>query len=272
MRRLICISLAALLASGCFTRTIAEKMGVSGWFRCDGEGKTYKSRFTGLDLLSPGLACPSVRDTDKPIVVLVHGVGGDGPEMEEVVPKLAAWGPAALYMLRWVPYDDRDAISARIAKGVSRLAECAPDRQIVVIAHSAGGVVTSLAAAQIVAGPTLIHVLTVASPLAGTVRRAGNPDGSQEATMMLDLGTRIAGYPPAAANVHVAHLRTHAPADHIMVPSGDLLPNDPKIGVPNGEQLELPGELSHSGALGYVVDELIAGRAAGWLNAKPPDR
>jgi pimeloyl-ACP methyl ester carboxylesterase len=256
----------ALTASGCFTRSIAEKMGVSGWFRCDAPAATYGARFSPVDLTDPRAACPAVAAVDRPIIVLVHGVGGDGPEMEQAVQKLAAWHPAGIFMVRWVPYDERDAIVARIAAGVSRLAQCWPQQPIVVVAHSAGGVVTSRAAAQMKAGDVPIDVLTVASPLAGTVRRAGNADGAQEAAMMLDLGSRIASYPVAAPAVHVVHLRTHAPADHVMQAAGDLVPNDPKIGVPGAPQVDLPDTLGHSEALDFVVEALIAGRAQAWLS------
>lgn len=259
----------ALVASGCFTRRIAERMGVSGWFRCDLPGETYKKRFEGVKLLDGEAPCPAVgEDTSKPIVVLVHGIGGDGPEMEQVVPLVADWRPPAAFMLRWVPYDDRDEVAVRLAAGISRLAACAPQHHLLVIAHSAGGVITSQAASRVVLGDRApIDVWTVASPLAGTVRRAGNADGKAEATLMLDLGSRITQYPAAAPGVNVKHLRTSAPADHIMVPSGDLLPNDPKVGVPGAPQLDLPADLTHEGALTYVVKQLVAGEASQWLSS-----
>jgi hypothetical protein len=253
----------ALVASGCFTRTIAERMGVSGWFRADRPSDSYKGRFEKFQVDG---ACPAVRDdTSKPIVVLVHGVGGDGPEMEQVLPPLAEWQPPAIFMLRWVPWDDRDLVRDRLAAGISRIADCAREHRVLVIAHSAGGVITSHAASKIVVSDRApVELWTVASPLAGTVRRAGNPDGKAEATLMLDLGSRITQYPEAAPGVTVKHLRTQAPADHIMEPSGDLMPNDPKIGVPGAPQYDLPAQLTHEGALVYVVQQLTSGADAPW--------
>ena len=213
---------------------------------------------------------PVGSDPSRPIVVLVHGVGGDGPEMEDVVPRFDDSRPRALFMLRWVPYDERDAIASRLAAGISRIAACVPDSRgrIIVIAHSAGGVLTGFAAGRLrlpAGEQPWVHLITVASPLAGTVRRTGNADGSQEAVFMLDLGTRILAYPAAARGVHVVHLRTHAPADPIMQNSGDLFPNDVHIGVPGAAQVELPGELGHSDALVFVAREMVAGRGSEWL-------
>lgn len=259
-----------MTTSGCFTRRLAERAGISGWFRADAvESEHYRSRFEAFALNDTALACPSLREgSEKPVVVLVHGIGGEGPEMEQSVPLLASWAPPALFMFRWVAWDDRDEVAERLAAGLSHLAECARDRRIVVIAHSAGGVVVSHAASRVhLAQGQGLDVLTVASPLAGTVRRAGNADGSAEATLMLDLGSRIVGYPQAAPFVHVVHLRTQAPADPIMTPNGDLVPNDPAIGVPGAPHLDLPGDLDHSAALVFVVKRLIDGDATRWLSA-----
>jgi len=253
----------ALVASGCFTRRIAERAGRAGWFQV----REDRLQPAGFDY--PG--CPVLfGDASKPLVVLVHGIGGEGPEMAQSLPLLRGWDT---FMLRWVPYDDRDEVAQRLAEGVTRLSGCAPGRQLVVIAHSAGGVVASHAASRVKLGPgSTLDVWTVASPLAGTVRRAGNPDGRAEAVLMLDLGSRMTWYPAAASGVSVKHLRTSAPADHIMKPVGDLLPNDPKIGVPGAPQLELPEGLDHGGALVWVVGALTDGRAAAWLSGSTAAR
>lgn len=263
-------------ASGCFTRIIAEKMGISGWCAIDLEQADagYRSRFSSLGPTQEPLRCEEIAkhlSPGRPVVVLVHGVGGDGPETEESVARFAAAPTVSLFMFRWVPYENRDAISQRLAEGVSRIVECNPDQagRIVVLAHSAGGVLSSQAASKMrgpagVTGPW-VTVLTAASPLAGTVRRTGNPEGREESTFMLDLGTRITTYPAAAEGVRVIHLRSQYPADNIMVPSGDLLPNDPKIGVPGAPQLDLPDHLDHAGAMVYVAGRVADGTWVEWL-------
>ena len=179
-------------------------------------------------------------------------------------------------MFRWVPYDERDAITHRLAAGISRLAECLPgsEGRLLVIAHSAGGVVASFAVSRmrLPASTTKtpwVTVLTVASPLAGTVKRAPNADGKEQLAFVLDLGTSIPAYPAAAPGVHAVHLRTHPPADSIMEPYGGLCPNDPGIGVPGAPQLDLPEGLDHPGALQFVVGEVACGRWKLWRDAAP---
>jgi len=112
-----------------------------------------------------------------------------------------------------------------------------------------------------------VTVLTVASPLAGTVSRSGNAGGAEEATVMLDLGSAIAAYPEAARGVRVLHLRTQYPADSVMKPSLGRTPNDPSIGVPGARQVNLPDTLNHMTALHYVAERVADGTWVQWLDS-----
>ncbi len=210
-------------------------------------------------------------DPTKPIVVFVPGIGGDGEEMRASLPVLMESKPASVFMFRWIPFERRELIVTRLAKGVSRLAECLPGApgRLLVIAHSAGGVIASFAVGRMTApGPVgearWLTVLTVAAPLAGKGRRDARPDGNGEAIFFLDLGTRILSYPAPTHGIQVVHLRTFAPADSVMEADQDLIPNDPKIGVPGAPQVDLPRGLSHPEALKYVAGEVAAGRWTAW--------
>ncbi len=261
-----------LLLSGCYPpKSLGDQRGKSGWFRADRPPKTpdaYQDRFEMLALGSYGLPCEELerrqRDASKPIIVLVHGISGDGAEMEASVPILMDWGPASLFMLRWMPYEDRDGVAARLASGLNQLAQClsGSSGRILVIAHSAGGVVASHAA-SLVRSPVVIF--TVASPLAGTGHLPGDPEGRQQRMLARDLGTAIASYPPAAPGVRVVHLRSFAPSDSVMEPRDGHLPNDPRVGVPNAPQIDLPSDLDHTQALIHVVRRVVDGSWRQWL-------
>jgi predicted alpha/beta hydrolase family esterase len=269
--------------SGCLATRVAQRAGVSGWFRADLQPKTadgYKERFAPVDLDEPTFPCGELtareRDGSTPIIVLVPGVGADGPEMHVALSTLMARPPASVFMFRWLMYDERDQIAKRLADGVTRLAECLPDSdgRILVVAHSAGGVLASYAVSHVQLPPLSargpwVTVLTVASPLAGKMTFQPPPSGRQEKMFMLDLGTRITAYPPPARGIRVVHLRTHSPADPMMDPVADLVPNDPAVGVPGAPQLDLPGGLDHPGALEYVVTEISNNRWLGWRDGAP---
>src|SRR5258708_3721429 len=123
-------------------------MGASGWFVIGSD-----ATFTPVSLTDPLVPCRAMlslqHDETGPLLVLVPGVSGDGPEWSsDVTPLLLASHPSAVFMLRWVPYDSRDAVAQRLALGISRLAQCLPHAsgRLIVLAHSAGGLVSSYGA------------------------------------------------------------------------------------------------------------------------------
>jgi hypothetical protein len=261
-----------VVLSGCFTRELAERAGRSGWFREDlASTARYRDRFAAFPLQDPSLSCDTLPRSGR-IVVLVHGLGGDRTEMEAALPDVLATKPAALFMFRWVPYDGRDELVRRLAGGLSHLAACSPDAEVLVVAHSAGGVLTSLAASKVrpprgVQGIWLT-ALTVASPLAGTAHVPPRDNGHEEAVFLFDLGHDITRYPRPARGVRVVHLRTSAPADPFMLPNQDHLPNDRRVGVPGAPQIDLPRRLGHDQALEYVAERLADGSWTEWLGTR----
>ena len=276
MGRLACCAVAVLAVSGCLIHpvAIAEKLGVSGWAQVDrGPGppkSAYRERFELLPLAEPRVKCADLALPEAgPVYVVIHGIGGDGPEFEDAVPVLAATKPAALYLFRWVPYDGLDRIGASLGVGLSKLLACRPRGEVIVLAHSAGGIVASYGASRVrvpsESPDDAVTVVTVASPLAGNVNRARAKDGAVEGRFMLDLGSRITEYPPAPRGVRGLHLRTSYPADNVMKPNGDFIPNDPKVGIPGARQVSLPAELGHVEAYGYVVRKFADGTWLGWL-------
>lgn len=255
----------AMLVGGCASFspvTIARELGTVGWFEADSANR-WNPVANGGCLAS---------ETTGDVIVLVHGAKGDGPEISALLPVLAGAKPAALLLYRWVPWDDRDAIARRFAVGFSHLLRCAPwaDGRVLVVAHSAGGIVVGHGATRIDiprrerTGPA-VFLMTVAAPMAGMNDRQANDDGRAEVRFLLDWGTHIQKYPPAPTAMAVVHLRTQFPADAVMQPTPRHAPNDPTVGIPGARQLELPAGLSHDGALMYVAERLADGTWRSWF-------
>ena len=248
-----------------------------GWYRADklpSLEDAYDERFEPI-ALSPEGPCDPVRarlgEAPKPIIVMVPGVGGDGEESREAVPALMAAKPASVFMFRYDPFEEIGALTERLATGLSRLAECIPEGagRLIVLAHSGGGLISTIAVADVkppkdVQGDWLT-LLTVASPLAGT-SRFPTPQNQAKQRLMRVLGTNnTVPFPEPAKGVRVVHLRSSAQSDGYMAPSGDHLPNDPKVGSPGAPHFDLPVELSHSQALVYVAKRVGDGTWTEWL-------
>lgn len=248
-----------------------------GWYRADKQPSAedlYEERFDTLSLSAEG-PCDPVRarlgEAPRPIIVLVPGVGGDGEEMREAVPSLMAAKPASMFMFRYDPFEQVGPLSERLASGLNRLSECVPEGagRLIVLAHSGGGLISTIAVSQVkppadVQGDWLT-LLTVASPLAGTSRGV-LPRPLEKQRLMRVLGTNNdVPFPEPAKGVRVVHLRSSAQSDGYMRPSGDHLPNDPKVGSPGAPQIDLPVELDHSQALVHVAKKVGDGTWTGWL-------
>lgn len=265
--------LTLLLLTGCASFspvTIARQLGTVGWFQA---GPDQKWRPVGHDASCEALAS-KVREGQ--VIVFVHGVKGDGEEIRGLLPVIEKANPSAVFLYRWVAWDERDAIARGFAVGISHLLECLPwiDGKLLVVAHSAGGIVVSFGATRIAVpdrprkGPAL-YVMTVASPLAGMHARPPNSDGRAEAKFMLDFDTGITGYPVAPLAMAAAHLRTQYPGDSVMKPSGTHLPNDPSVGIPGAKQFDLPADLTHDSALDYVAGKIVDGTWRAWFPDDP---
>ncbi len=263
--------LALAVLSSCTPRAIAavyvaraasNGSGAFGWFAARGEELVR----VGAELDSS--ACPASA-AGAPTYVVVHGLGGDGVETRRTLELLRRARPAGVFLFRWFPWSSRDALVSQLSRGVSTLGWCGTT-PVVVLAHSAGGVLASLAAARVVAPPTAppgwLTVVTVASPLAGTVAPARRDD-QQLLMFFLDLGTAT-HYPAPARGVRVLHLRTSPPADPDMAAFLGHAPNDVGVGVPGARQIDLPRALTHSGAMVYVGRRLADGSFARWANER----
>ncbi len=272
--RACALAVAAVCGSACFpraalgayvARTASEASGAFGWFVADAAAPGgFAPRGNDLDAVE----CPP--STTQAIYVLVPGVGGDSPEVQRTVPLIASSSPGAVLVFRWAPWDERDALVARLADGLSVVAECMP-ASLIVVAHSSGGVLASLAAGR-VKGPRgaaqpWLTVITVASPLAGAVV-GRQRDSTEDLMFYFDLGL-APKYPRPAPGVRVVHLRTQAPADREMKPLLGHSPNDTRVGVPGARHVDLPRSLTHAGALVYVARRLADGTFEQWLDEEP---
>jgi pimeloyl-ACP methyl ester carboxylesterase len=273
----IVTAVLVLSSTGCLSRRfVAESAGDYGWSQVDahgapGENVTSVERLEALPLGPSSPGCPELKgrianESKAPVLIFVHGIGGEGPEWNNAISILMKAGPAAAFMFKWVAYEERDQMVQRLAAGVSRLSQCT-HHPILVLAHSAGGVLSSFAASLVaVPDDATVSFVTVASPLAGTMARKAADDGESQLFFLFDLGTRITNYPPSAARVRVWHLRTQFPADHVMEPGPDhLAPNEITVGVPAAFQYTLPAELSHVASLTYVARRIARENWLEWL-------
>ena len=229
--------------------------------------QTHQRQFSPMPALEAKTDCAAVTQGSAPdgrtVYVFVHGIGGVGHEWVGVIPTLAQTGPAAMFMYKWFAYAERGSILRGLLDGVHRLAQCYEGSPIVLLGHSAGGVLGAFAASRFELGDRAqpLTIITVASPLAGVGATEFSSDDDRT-QFFNDLGSvRLGGYPPAAPNVRVLHLRTQYPADRVMKPSrAGYQPNALSAVVKGSTLIDLPPTLTHDDSLQYVAMQLAAGR------------
>jgi alpha-beta hydrolase superfamily lysophospholipase len=161
-------------------------------------------------------------------------------------------------------YDERGHLLDLLVKGLDRVAQCYPNNHVVVLGHSAGGVLLAFAASRFtIAGDTTrrVDVLTVASPLAGVGLRGGIDVDDDDTHFFNDLGAVRGGYPAAAPSVFVTHLRTQYPADTVMEPNRmGYAPNAPEAVVKGATVIDVPATLGHDESLVWAARQIAAGK------------
>lgn len=249
MKKRSCGLSARRLATG-----LAVAMAVALWGGCA----------PALSVTCPACAAlPTARIAPEArvVYVLVPGILGYGWEWDGVPEALA--GPAAqVAVLPWEPWATLPGVARAVRRELAELLRRAPRvRRVVVLAHSAGGLVAWLGAYDLAlpAGVEL-QVVTVGAPLAGL---GMNPSGSADLTTLvpLMLGGRLPRLPAALPGIGLEVYVTDR-TDPVMRRRGGHDPGDRRV-LPAGAVVRaLPPGVDHNHALRWVARRLVA-RATG---------
>jgi len=210
--------------------------------------------------LEPHAACPQLNGKG-PIVVLVHGIGGETANVGAVEQVLKELEPAAMLSFHWSPMEATEPLVARLAAGLTDLERCANDeRPVLVLAHSAGGVLSALAVGQLppVHGTHDLVLVTVASPLAGAGYTSWRVKLLPVKPFAVTVGGKFEQYPAPDPGVRVVHVRTHPAGDQMMrQTSSGHLPDDPRAVIPGATERSLPVHVGHDDALLWAARALV---------------
>lgn len=125
----------------------------------------------GIDVCESASPGRITLDSDRPLVVLVHGCRSSGARFRTLAQVFAAHGGQAVCF----NYDDRDAIEVaarQLRAALEALARRAPGRPVTVIAHSQGGLVARRALVADPPGDRAVggvpyRLVTISSPFGG---------------------------------------------------------------------------------------------------------
>lgn len=208
-----------------------------------------------LDVAQPLQLPPQTRE----VFLLVPGLLGYGWEWNEVQVALAQRPQAAVLVYDWDPWVSVMVASERLQQHLKHLLKRRPAsvRRLVVIGHSAAGLLVLQAASRLVVPAGLaVEMLSVGAPLAGNSYNLYAGADNLRSPLPMALAGTFTRWPEPAPGVKLSVYVT-GPLDPVMKPRFGHDPGDPRA-LPKAARLfRLPHTLDHNLALAVVVRSLL---------------
>ncbi|MSP60023.1 MAG: hypothetical protein EXR72_06715 [Myxococcales bacterium] len=199
----------------------------------------------------------------RAVFVLVPGMLGYGWEWDQPKALLDAAPATVTQVFSWSPWSSLGRVAEDFAHGMNALSARLPEsvERVVIIGHSAGGLITAFAAPLLIAPPgRRILVVNVGAPYPGMHTTPFDSQGDVLwAPFVFALGDELKKYPAPAARIDFESFVTAWPGDPVMQPRFGHHPDNPGVGPP-GPRRRLPSGIDHNHVLEVVIRELLARR------------
>lgn len=221
----------------------------------------------------PQARCPSCRVVDRRhpappalapdverLFVVVPGLLGYGWEWDRPMARLRAAPHVATLVYWWDPWGSVDRAARDLAALVAQVEEGAPPslREVVVVAHSGGGLVAAHALAYLAPPARHLTLATIGAPFAGMHICPWAEEDILHAPLMFTIAARYRRYPDPPANTEVIEYVTSFPSDPVMHPYWNRSAAPADIGPAGARRIDVDPKLDHNLVVDHVVEELLA--------------
>jgi len=203
---------------------------------------------------------PPLKPGTERLFVLVPGLLGYGWEWDAPVARLRATPKVDFVVFWWEPWGSVDRAARQLDDVLWRAMVSAPPsvREIVVVAHSAGGLVAAHAIGRLPSPPRKLTLVTIGAPFAGMHICPWSEVDVLHAPLMLSVAAVYHRYPPPPPGVDVIEYVTAWPADPVMQPHWGTTPSQAGVGPPGARRIEVDPKLDHNDVIARVMDDLLA--------------
>jgi hypothetical protein len=224
-------------------------------------------------IVSPARGCPSCRVLEglhptlpplKPgterLFVIVPGLLGYGWEWDTPVARLRTAPNVDFVVFWWQPWGSIDRAARELAALVTA-AETSPPpslREIVVVTHSAAGLVGAHALGYLQAPAVKLTMVTIGAPFAGMHICPWSEVDVIHAPLMLGVAAVYHKYPTPPPGVDVLEYITKWPADPVMHPHWGTSPSRDDVGPARARRIEVDPKLDHNFVIDRVMNDLLA--------------
>jgi alpha-beta hydrolase superfamily lysophospholipase len=222
-----------------------------------------------VDAAHPAL--PRFKSGAERLFVIVPGVLGYGWEWDDAVQALTDSPRADYIIFWWDPWGSVHKAAAELARTVSgALATAGPSvREVVVVAHSMGGIVAAHALAQLTAPiDKALTLVTIGAPFAGMLGPPFSLDDALRSPAMMSVMGTFQHYPPLPAGVRIVEYVTSWPSDPVMQPRYGHQVAPPDVGPPGALRIDVDPRFDHNHLVSRVVIEYLK-RGAAPENMRP---
>lgn len=205
---------------------------------------------------------PVLKPGTERLFVLVPGLLGYGWEWDKPVARLRATPGVDFVVFWWEPWGSVDRAARALDEVLTRALVSAPPsvREIVVVAHSAGGVVAAHAVGRMPSPARKLTLVTIGAPFAGMHICPWSEVDVIHAPLMLGVAAVYQRYPPPPAGVEVIEYITKWPADPVMQPHWGTAPSQADVGPTGARRIEVDPKLDHNLVLDRVMTDLLTRR------------
>ncbi len=203
---------------------------------------------------------PPLKPGTERLYVLVPGLLGYGWEWDGPVKRLRATPRADFVVFWWEPWGSVDRAARELDDVLWRALVSAPPsvREIVVVAHSAGGLVAAHAVGRLPSPPRKLTLVTIGAPFAGMHICPWSEVDVLHAPLMLGVAAIYHRYPPPPPGVDVIEYVTSYPADPVMHPYWGKSAAPPDVGPVGARRIEVDPRLDHNYVIDRVMNDLLA--------------
>jgi pimeloyl-ACP methyl ester carboxylesterase len=205
---------------------------------------------------------PPLKPGTERLFILVPGLLGYGWEWDAPVARLRATPKVDFVVFWWEPWGSVDRAARQLDDVLLRVMVSAPPsvREIVIVAHSAGGLVAAHAVGRIPTPPRKLTLVTIGAPFAGMHICPWSEVDIIHAPLMLGVAAVYHRYPPPPPGVDVVEYITSYPADPVMQPHWGTTPSRPDVGPAGARRIDVDPKLDHNYVVDMVMRDLLTAR------------
>jgi pimeloyl-ACP methyl ester carboxylesterase len=210
-----------------------------------------------VDAARPRL--PPLKPGTERLFVLVPGLLGYGWEWDAPVARLRATPKVDFVVFWWEPWGSVDRAARQLDQVLWNALTAAPPsvREIIVVAHSAGGLVAAHAVGRLPSPPRKLTLVTIGAPFAGMHICPWSEVDVLHAPLMLSVAAVYHRYPPPPPGVEVLEYVTAWPADPVMQPHWGTAPSRSDVGPAGARRIEVDPKLDHNFVIDRVMSDLL---------------